>query len=189
MQEAGPLWDAAWRQAASRAACEQLLGLPETQTGEGLSLFAPLADEVDIVPLILTLERRGRVLFFPRFNRELHAYEMVRVRDFRQETIAGHYQVREPRPDLSAVTRAELIDRGVTWLVPGVAFDRSGARLGRGRGYYDRLLTGTQGIKIGVGFSWRLSARPLPAHERDVRMDLVVTESEVVRVQPGTACS
>ena len=185
-QEAGKPWNADWRQQASQGVCERLLILPEIQAGDRFALFAPLADEVDIVPLILAAERRGLPVLFPRFNRATGTYDMVWLRDFQQETFCGHYQVREPRPELPAVGRAELAERRLTWLVPGVAFDRSGVRLGRGRGYYDRLLAGTQGVKIGVGFSWRLSDLPLPCGERDVHMDLVVTEREVVRVQPGT---
>ena len=67
-------------------------------------------------------------------------------------------------------------------LVPGLAFDRAGRRLGRGGGHYDRLLARAPlraAFKIGLAFAWQLQPR-VPAARHDVPMDLVATEKELI---------
>ena len=63
------------------------------------------------------------------------------------------------------------------FLVPGLAFDREGRRLGRGGGWYDRFLAQSRGLKIGLAHTCQISNSPLPEESHDVRMDVVVTES------------
>lgn len=69
-------------------------------------------------------------------------------------------------------------------VVPGLAFDRTGNRIGFGAGYYDRFLSLTPAIKIGLAFDFQLFDR-LPADPRDVSMDLVITESEIHTMGKG----
>jgi 5-formyltetrahydrofolate cyclo-ligase len=66
-------------------------------------------------------------------------------------------------------------------LVPGVAFDRNGHRLGYGKGFYDKALTGFKGLKVGVAFSLQIIGEPLPSDDTDITMDLVVTDTEIIR--------
>lgn len=66
-------------------------------------------------------------------------------------------------------------------LIPGVGFDRNGHRLGFGKGYYDKALTGFQGLKVGVAYSFQITEQPLPHDDQDVRMDLIVTDKEIIR--------
>lgn len=68
-------------------------------------------------------------------------------------------------------------------LVPLLAFDSSGRRLGQGKGFYDRFLQGFKGLKIGVGFEWQFSPQDLPADENDQPLDLVVTEHLIRRFE------
>ena len=65
-------------------------------------------------------------------------------------------------------------------LVPGLAFDRHGGRLGFGKGYYDRLLLAAgDAVKIGLGYSFQI-LKTLPADAHDVKMDLIMTEKESI---------
>jgi 5-formyltetrahydrofolate cyclo-ligase len=66
-------------------------------------------------------------------------------------------------------------------LVPGVAFDKKCQRLGRGKGYYDRLLSGYKGLKIGVASVAQIASDDLPVDPHDVAMDVVVTDRYVLR--------
>jgi 5-formyltetrahydrofolate cyclo-ligase len=89
----------------------------------------------------------------------------------------GAYGIQEPQEQESKpVVLAEI--RGM--LIPGQAFDREGCRLGRGKSFYDRALQQFKGLKVGVGFSPRLSEKLLPHESWDVRMDYVITEKEVI---------
>jgi len=65
------------------------------------------------------------------------------------------------------------------FLVPGVAFSRSGQRIGRGQGYYDRALAGTKSLKVGVCYSFQVFSQ-LPVESHDINMDVVVTDREIL---------
>ncbi|KAA6343003.1 5-formyltetrahydrofolate cyclo-ligase [termite gut metagenome] len=95
----------------------------------------------------------------------------LRVYSNHQSLSAGTYGIDEPSGE--AFTDYASIDLAV---IPGVAFDRFGNRLGRGKGYYDKLLPHLSAHKIGIGFSFQL-VEEVPARELDVRMDEVITPS------------
>jgi 5-formyltetrahydrofolate cyclo-ligase len=93
----------------------------------------------------------------------------------------GYGGVLEPGPDLPVVP-PESID---AFVVPGLLFDRRGVRLGRGGGHYDRLLArGREGaVRVGLCYAERVVAE-LPVDPWDERVDVVVTDRDVIR--PGT---
>ena len=116
---------------ASRIA-SRLLGEPVVRSARRVALYAALPGEVPSRPLFDALVALGLPCLFPRAL-ELHALEFAVVTDW-SELRPGRYGVLEP-PAQAAVTRPE---EGDLVLVPGVAFDRAGNRLGRGQGCYDR---------------------------------------------------
>ncbi|MBD5287528.1 MAG: 5-formyltetrahydrofolate cyclo-ligase [Muribaculaceae bacterium] len=67
-------------------------------------------------------------------------------------------------------------------IVPAVAYDRSGNRLGRGKGFYDRLLATTKATKVGVGYEFQI-VDEIPAEPHDVKMDMVITQKTVIRIK------
>jgi 5,10-methenyltetrahydrofolate synthetase len=67
------------------------------------------------------------------------------------------------------------------FVVPGIGFDRKGYRLGFGKGYYDRVVAGLKGIKIGVGFKFQVENYDLPREDHDVPLDFLVTEDFVLQ--------
>ncbi|GAB7081986.1 5-formyltetrahydrofolate cyclo-ligase [Megalodesulfovibrio paquesii] len=92
----------------------------------------------------------------------------------------GAFNIPEPDPATCPMLPASAPDVAV---IPGLAFDRAGHRLGYGGGYYDRLLAPGRvqpRLRIGLCFSFQLVADPLPADPWDAAMDVLVTESEVV---------
>lgn len=86
---------------------------------------------------------------------------------------AGAFGILEPVAGSPVIPTIDLI------IVPGVAFDRQKNRLGRGKGYYDRLLTLVEAPKLGVCFGFQLFDR-IPAEPFDQKMDLILTENEQV---------
>lgn len=85
----------------------------------------------------------------------------------------GSFHIEEPVGD-------DVVDTSILDLivVPGVAFDRRGGRLGRGKGYYDRLLSGTRATKIGVAYHFQLLDE-IPVEAHDVPMDMIITDESV----------
>lgn len=124
-------------------------------------LFDLLPDANWIAPRIA----KGRQLM-------LHPYDSARLARHR-------FGMLEPAADLPVVDPATLD----VVLVPGVAFDRRGGRLGFGGGYYDRFLPTTPALRIGIAFDQCL-AEDLPCGEHDQRMDWVATPSEIIHCAP-----
>lgn len=96
------------------------------------------------------------------------------------ETLApGMFGILEP-PDSEPPVEPPCPD---LVLVPGLAFDRLGHRLGHGGGYYDRFLAGVSGVKVALAYSWQIRG-DIPYERHDICMDAIVTEREVISVHP-----
>lgn len=86
-----------------------------------------------------------------------------------------------PEPDPSRYRRVE--EKTGLCLVPALAFDREGARLGHGNGYYDRYLSGFHGVSVGLCRESLLSSQPLPSGPFDIRVNWIVTENEILKIK------
>ena len=87
----------------------------------------------------------------------------------------GVFGILEPSEDCEAVPESEID----LIIVPGVAFDRQLNRMGRGKGYYDRLLSTLQAPKIGICFDFQLQDT-VPTESFDKKMDMIITEKEII---------
>jgi 5-formyltetrahydrofolate cyclo-ligase len=132
--------------------------------------FAPLPDELDLWPLLEAALAAGKIAALSRFNPAAKSYIACRVQNVRSEIVTGEFGIREPAARCAEIPlkRHDLI------LVPGVAFDWHGHRLGRGKGFYDRLLAGTRGVKCGIAFDEQM-VDDVPAGPSDVRMNFILT--------------
>jgi 5-formyltetrahydrofolate cyclo-ligase len=152
----------------------RFLDLPEVERASTVSLFWSFGSEVGTGPLIDALHRRGVRILLPRIvegDLELRGY---RPGDPLDETPFG---AREPTAG-PAVNLAEV----EAICTPAVAFDRTGARIGYGGGYYDRLFTrAPRARRIGIAFAVQVVDEPLPAGAFDRRVDVLVTEEETLR--------
>jgi len=148
------------REAVSR----WLVAHPEIRT---ISTFAALPGEPDLLPLLA--EFPDRQWIFPRVENEwlrLHP-----VADASNDLLPGAFGIREPSPALPVVAVSEID----AFLCPGLAFDQTGGRLGRGRGFYDRLLAQARpgARKLGIAFPFQLVANTFP-EPHDIRMDQIL---------------
>jgi 5-formyltetrahydrofolate cyclo-ligase len=170
----------------SRAVCERLRSLAAVSGGQALAAYMAFGCEVDVTPFIRWHLAAGKPVFLPRFESVSDEYRMVPVTDVERDMAPGAFGVMEPLARLSPAPHEELTHRTVIWLVPGVAFDRTGNRLGRGKGHYDRLLAGTEGVRIGVAYDWQIVST-LPVAEHDVPMHVLVSDRRVVdcRTRPA----
>jgi 5-formyltetrahydrofolate cyclo-ligase len=132
--------------------------------------YMPMADEVDIFPLFQSLDK---IFFIPAFDEVSGSYRMARLTT---ELKKGRFGIPEPAvPAFAAEDALDII------IVPGVAFDRAGRRIGRGGGFYDRLLPQYSAVRAGICFGFQY-LESIPAEEHDVRMDFMVTESLIFKV-------
>jgi 5-formyltetrahydrofolate cyclo-ligase len=133
------------------------------------AVYANLPDEVPMRPLFEAI-RRISIPLLPRVDG--NRLEFVPVRSW-SDLRAGAFGVREP----SRGTRGVRLSPGDAVVVPGLAFDRSGHRLGRGGGFYDRTFSGarSQPLLIGAGYAFQLLPH-VPHGPGDRRVDVVVTD-------------
>ena len=100
-------------------------------------------------------------------------YVQVEIHDFDGDLVKGKFGILEPK------LPATMTEQPGVWLVPGLAFDAKGNRLGRGQGFFDALLRKATGVKIALAHDFQV-LNEVPAEGRDVRVDFIVTESRVV---------
>ena len=170
--------DATTRRAASDAIIAALLARPEFQRATEVACFLSLPQEIDTAPFLDTCHRLGKHLYVPAWDPDARTYALVRLAPG-AAVVPGPHGVPEPAP------RQPVAPRQVEFaVIPGLAFDTHGGRLGYGRGYYDRILAacGPACVKAGVGYAWQVWPKDLPLTAHDVRMNLVVTERAVVAV-------
>jgi 5-formyltetrahydrofolate cyclo-ligase len=163
---------------ARRAGAEvarRVIALPELAGAARVGLYAPLGGELPTADLLEALRARGRTTCFPRSTPD-DRLEFAAADRF-EDLASGRYGVAEPKGPAMALGPGDAV------VVPGLAFDRAGRRLGRGGGHYDRTFpAGRPGpFLVGVGYAFqRVDEVPAEAHDR--RMDAVVTEAESLRV-------
>jgi 5-formyltetrahydrofolate cyclo-ligase len=151
------------RVADSEALCGVLSGLPLWQGARSVLAFAARADEPDLAPLLRRATQEGKTVALPRFIPATGLYEAAVVWDWERDLVGGEFGILEPSPSAAVVPLKQLD----LVLVPGLAFDAKGARLGRGKGFYDRLLADVSGHRCGVLFEWQLVGEvPLEPHDR-----------------------
>ncbi len=162
------------RQAAAETIASREFPL-DVRPGVLISGFSAIGSEINPVPLMRRLAERGARLALPVVvgrGRPL----VLRAWAFGEPLGKGVWGIREPRPD------AREVDPDIL-LVPLSAFDRAGHRLGYGAGYYDLTLAGLRARKsiVAVGLAYATQEiAAAPATERDARLDLVLTEREVI---------
>jgi 5-formyltetrahydrofolate cyclo-ligase len=156
--------------ATSRKLCEQLRRQPVWSDARSVLFFAPLADEPDLWPLLIEALATGKTVCLPRYVSGSSGYVACQVRDIKQDLLRGKFGIREPLPSCTEVplNRLDLV------LVPGVAFDARGARLGRGKGFYDRLLADVRGTMCGVAFEEQI-VDAVPVGPLDIRLNCIST--------------
>jgi 5-formyltetrahydrofolate cyclo-ligase len=167
------------RAAASARARALLAAQPLWRAAQWVLFFAPLPGELDVWPLLAQALAAGKRVALPRFVPENRAYEARLIRNPESDLQVGHFGIREPASRCAPLpaTGLDLI------LVPGVAFDLHGRRLGRGKGYYDHLLGTLRGTTCGVAFDEQL-VDEVPVAPHDVRLDCVLTPSQWVELTP-----
>ena len=154
--------------------CQNIISSNLFQQAERILAYAPLGNEVDIRPVIEEGWRQNKRIAFPKVFGDTMKY--FEISDF-SKLEEGTFHVMEPKEDYPVDWEEALV------LVPGVAFDRQGNRMGYGKGYYDRFFKGkTDCVKVGVAYELQV-ANHLPTEENDLPMEYLVTEKGVWKRQ------
>ena len=166
------------RERRSAAICALVVACPSYAAAHAIHCYLPMRSEVDTRPLIADALARGtRVavpIVVPGAAELTHAWLESHAAAALTPGAFGTFNPRDLRP--AAPGDWDLA------IVPLLAFDRRGYRLGYGKGYYDRLLAASPVTTIGVGFAAQ-EVDALPAEAHDIALDWVITEREVIQTQ------
>lgn len=164
----------------SAAIAQRIAGLASFRAAGCVVLTLPFRSEWDTRTLLDDALARGAAVALPRVNEATRMIELHRVRDPRFDLATGYRGIPEP---LSSLARVEPGD--IEWiLVPGVAFDMHGRRLGYGGGYYDRLLPllPEQATRVAGAFAAQV-VDSIPAAPHDLTVNVIATPTRLVTIE------
>jgi len=164
---------------ASQTIMGMLQSLPAWKTAPVVLAFLPLPTEVDLRPLLDTALAEGKLVALPRCQPDNNlSFHQIHA-GYQCAVCTGPYSLQEP-PQAWPEIDPSTLPAGSLMLVPGLAFTSTGSRLGKGKGYYDRLLAGIPSriFTIGVCFNQQLLEH-IPNNERDKPVGQVVTERQM----------
>jgi 5-formyltetrahydrofolate cyclo-ligase len=165
------------RDQASAAICDRILALPSFAGARRPLLTLPFRSEWNTRALLEAALARGSEVLLPRVDEATRMLDLFVVEDIDRDTAPGYCGIPEPRQSLARRTIRDID----FVLVPGVAFDARGHRLGYGGGYYDRLLVLLrQGVpKVAGAYDCQI-ADAIPHAPHDLAVDTIVTPSRVI---------
>lgn len=165
-----------YRTEADRGIALRLLQHPVFLQAESIFIYVSLPEEPDTAVIIDTAWQMGKAVFVPRcLPGKEHIMEAVRIHD-RSDLVSGRYGIPEPEITLPA-ENGGCFDMGI---IPCVAADVHGGRLGHGAGYYDRFLEQTPMDTWCLCYE-KMIMEEIPMDPTDIMMQHVVTEDRVIR--------
>jgi 5-formyltetrahydrofolate cyclo-ligase len=163
----------------SKAICAKFVALPEYARAKTVMYYIDVRSEVRTRQDLPDALKQGKKIVVPWCNEqgELELFHLESM----EELAVGMYKILEPRQELRHVASKQVkaTDLDIV-MVPGVAFDRSGARMGHGKGYYDKLLQHARKDAPLVALAFECQMFPeIPTAPHDIFMDRIITESAI----------
>ncbi|MBA4148078.1 MAG: 5-formyltetrahydrofolate cyclo-ligase [Verrucomicrobia bacterium] len=168
---------AMFREQAAARACALLQNQTVWQNARSIFFYAPLPSELNIWALVPEVMKMKKIILLPKFDPETNSYLPFQIQNLENDLFPGKFGVHEPNGSCSSYPLKQL---DLT-LVPALAFDLSGNRLGRGRGFYDKLLADVSGAKCGVAFDEQI-IKQVPVEPHDVPVDYLLTPTQWIPV-------
>lgn len=164
------------RQTAGAKVVRRLLDMPEYKRAKRVFSYVPMRTEIDVMPFMQQVQQDGKRLFIPRITGAGTMDAVFVPQGFFDKLTRADYGI----PTITGTSAAE--PDSLDFIVcPGLAFDRSGTRLGRGAGYYDRYLVNTNAFVIGAAYAFQL-ADELARNAWDIPVNAVVVPDETIYI-------
>ena len=158
------------------ALMKRILASDSFRRAKKLFLYAPKAEEVNLIPLVKVAWKQGKTVAFPRCDRATETISFFTLAPG-EKLLPGSFGIYEP----AASAKPCEADKNTLCLVPGLTFDASGNRVGYGKGYYDRFLADFPGVFAGVIYEEFL-CDAVPAEEHDTPMQLIFTDKRTIGI-------
>jgi 5-formyltetrahydrofolate cyclo-ligase len=162
----------------SKTICATFMALPEYTYAKTVMFYVDARSEVRTRHSLPDALRSGKRIVVPWcLNNELELFHLENM----DELAIGMYKILEPKPELRDLAAKKVTPKELdVVMVPGVAFDRSGARMGHGFGYYDKLLQNARPDAPLIALAFECQLFPeIPTGPHDIFMDKILTEKAV----------
>ncbi len=153
------------------ALCRYVLKSEWFLQADTVMAYAAIPPEVDLSPVLEAILATGKTLVLPRCEED--GIMTARRIDDLGQLVSGAYGIPEPTSDAPVILAKEI----ALILVPGLAFDAAGRRLGRGKGYYDRFLADFCGKNMGICGQLM---QEIPVEPHDITMDAIATDHGII---------
>ncbi|MDP2167330.1 MAG: 5-formyltetrahydrofolate cyclo-ligase [Thermodesulfovibrionales bacterium] len=165
------------RRAKGSAIKERLFSLREFKEAKKILFYASFKTEVETSGMIADSLSTGKKVMLPKVDMESSSLKIYEITGL-EELQAGYMGIPEPAssPDkLRAADDADLV------VMPGAAFDEHGGRLGYGKGYYDKMLSGMkkETLLIALAYEEQITGE-IPIESHDTRVDAIITDTRVI---------
>ncbi len=155
----------------SETICKKVLALDEIKKCQNVLAYLPIDNEVETKLIIDSLVQSDKKVFLPKFLNG--KWTIVEFKNW-NEIESGPFNILQPKENTHVdVNKIDIA------IIPGVAFDKNGARLGFGKGVYDRLLKTFPNLKIGLAYEFQIIGS-IPKEKSDLGMDWVLTENRTL---------
>ncbi|WP_236909113.1 5-formyltetrahydrofolate cyclo-ligase [Clostridium sp. Cult3] len=163
----------------SKSIENRLFSLVEYKQSNFIFSFISFRDEVHTHEIIKTSLDNGKRIGVPITVVEPRKLLVSEIKDFDEELEMGYYDILAPKEEYQRIVSPDLVD---LVLVPGVAFDERGYRVGYGGGYYDRFFSGLKRdvVKIGLCYELQISSQ-VPIDSYDIPVDYILTERRLIK--------
>ena len=149
---------------------EKFLNLIDRYNFKNILLYYPHKNEINTIPIIKELLKRGKTVLLPKVEKD--SILPILISDISDLNI-GFAGIKEPEGKPFPKNRIDVV------VVPAVAYDRRGYRLGYGKGFYDRFLQDFTNLKVGLAYNFQV-LKDIPYEEHDIPVDIIITPEEVI---------
>ena len=165
-----------WVISQSKKIHRRLVSTKEFQKAKTIMFYITKNNEVETKSMVELALRRRKTVCAPCVDRINHKLHPAIIKDQKKDLMVGTYNILEPRKKTKRPKKIDLV------ILPGIAFDVNGHRLGWGKAYYDRFLKNLGYIhKIGLAFDFQILNK-LPVDIHDISMDKVITEKRIIKM-------
>lgn len=142
---------------------------------ETLGVYLPIGSEVRTEEIIRRALESAKKVALPRIESDKLTFIQLNDRLIQENLVVGKFGLKEPSNQGTEITEIDLL------VVPGIAFDNEGSRIGYGRGYFDRYMADAKvSFSLGLGYRFQLLSNPLPQSRLDQRINGLSTETGIL---------
>ncbi|HEY4716966.1 MAG TPA: 5-formyltetrahydrofolate cyclo-ligase [bacterium] len=158
----------------------RVIALREFMHAGSIAFYTSVKNEVDTSAIFKYAKALDKEIAFPKVHGEGIKFHIIKDLS---ELDKGRFGIPEP-DSVNAEIRVKDVN---LFLIPGVAFDKSGFRLGYGKGYYDRIVCDVKGFMLGLAFDFQIVETIHPS-ENDIKVDKIVTEKRIIDCRKKFSC-